>query len=149
LFAVAPIEVGETVIIVGGRVLSDAGLRAVMASVEKYSSIAVGEGRHLLLDSPTDADYGNHSCDANTWMCDEVTTCARRGIDVGEEITIDYATQTGIPNWSMICNCRATLCRREITGNDWQLRDVQERYRDHFAPFLNERIREWSAGNGV
>ncbi|GLV60705.1 hypothetical protein KDH_75240 [Dictyobacter sp. S3.2.2.5] len=33
-----------------------------------------------------------------------------------------------------------------ITGNDWQRRDVQERYRDHFSPFLNERIRRFSEG---
>ncbi len=142
LFALSEITVGETVIVVGGRLLTDDDLRNVMTTGEKYSSIAVNEGLHLLLDTPNAAEYGNHSCDANTWMCDEVKTCACRTIAVGEEITIDYATQTGIPEWSMSCNCGTKSCRGTITGGDWQLPTVQKRYHGHFAPFLNKRIED-------
>ena len=140
LFALENIEPNTAVIIIGGKLLTDEDLRAVMATGDKYSSIAIDEGRHLLLDTPNPAEYGNHSCDANTWMCDEVTTCTKRNIAAGEEVTIDYATQTGIAEWSMPCNCGALCCRNLITGNDWRLPDVRERYAGHFSPFLNARI---------
>lgn len=140
LFALEDIVAGTVVIIVGGTLLTDEDLRAVMVKGDKYSSLAIDQGRHLLLDTPNPAEYGNHSCDANTWMCDEVTTCTKRSVAPGEEITIDYATQTGIAEWTMPCNCGTLLCRSLITGNDWRLPDVQARYAGHFAPFLNARI---------
>jgi uncharacterized protein len=83
----------------------------------------------------------NHCCDANLWMCDEVTVVARRAIAAGEELTQDYALYTASPTWTLKpCRCGTPICWHEITGNDWQPSDVQERYRDHFSPFLNERI---------
>src|SRR4051794_18325559 len=42
---------------------------------------------------PKDIDaYMNHSCDPNTWWQDDDTLVARRDIQVGEEVTYDYAT---------------------------------------------------------
>src|SRR3989344_6546305 len=38
-----------------------------------------------------DADYINHSCDSNCGIKDKLKIVARKDIDVGEEITIDYA----------------------------------------------------------
>lgn len=32
-------------------------------------------------------------------------------------------------------------CRGRITGNDWQLPELQERYGDHFLPYINDLIR--------
>jgi len=138
LFALEPIAAGETVIVMGGRIVTDDEFRAL--NLTKYSAAAIGEGLHILLDSPTPANFGNHSCDANTWMCDEVTTCARRDILPGEEITIDYAVQTASPDWSMPCSCGSPLCRSTVSGADWRLPDVQSRYAGHFSPFLNTRI---------
>ena len=138
LFAREQIAAGETVIVMGGRVLTDDEFRTLQLT--KYSAAAIGEGLHILLDSPTPADFGNHSCDANTSMCDEVTTCAKRDISRGEEITIDYAVQTASPEWSMSCNCGSPACRGTITGEDWRRPDVQARYAGHFSPFLNASI---------
>jgi hypothetical protein len=51
------------------------------------------------------------------------------------------------------CHCGSPDCRRVITGDDWRRKDVQERYQDHFSPFINRRIRnlsfhehEWESG---
>ncbi len=140
LFALQDIEPGEMIIIMGGRVLTDDEFPALR--LEKYSSAAIDEGLNILLDTPNPAECGNHSCDANTWMRDEVTTEAMRLIPAGGELTIDYATHTGTPDWSMPCNCGSTLCRHTVTGNDWRRADVQERYRGHFSPFLNARIEQ-------
>jgi hypothetical protein len=138
LFALQDIAPGEVIIIMGGRLLTDDQLHALQ--LEKYSSAAIDEGLHVLLDTPNAAEFGNHSCDANTWMHDEVTTEAKRLIAAGDELTIDYATHTAIAAWSMTCNCGSPPCRGTITGDDWRRADVQERYRGHFSPFLNARI---------
>ena len=140
LFALQDIEHGEAIIVMGGRVLTDDEFRAL--HLEKYSSAAIDEGLNILLDTPNPAECGNHSCDANTWMRDEVTSEAKVQIPTGDELTIDYATQTGFADWSMPCNCSSPLCRGTITGNDWRRADVQERYRGHFSPFLNARIEQ-------
>jgi len=67
---------------------------------------------------------------------------ARRDIAADEELTIDYALFSAQPNWVMdgLCRCGSPFCRRTITGNDWKLKEVQERYCNHFTPFLNARI---------
>jgi hypothetical protein len=78
------------------------------------------------------------------WMADAVTVIARFDISPGQELTIDYALFTVQNDWSMnvVCNCGVQVCRRTITGNDWKLLDVQNRYHNHFSPFLNERIKQ-------
>jgi hypothetical protein len=138
LFALEDIATGEAIILLGGRVLTDDEFNALR--LEKYSSAAIDEGLNILLDAPNPAECGNHSCDANTWMHDEVTTETKRPIRAGEELTIDYATHSGNAGWSMRCNCGLSVCRGVITGDDWRRPDVQERYCEHFSPFLNARI---------
>ncbi len=138
LFAHERIAEGEPIVVMGGRVLTTAGLQSL--KLEKYSAAAIGDDLHILLDTPSAAEFGNHSCEPNTWMQDEVTTVALRDIEQGEEITIDYATHTDNPAWSMPCNCGSAICRRIVRGDDWKLADVQARYPGHFSPFLNRRI---------
>jgi hypothetical protein len=78
-------------------------------------------------------------------MDDEVTVVARREIAAGEELTQDYSLYTTNRAWTIQpCRCGSPLCRQVVTGADWQRADVQERYRDHFSPFINERIRRLS-----
>jgi hypothetical protein len=85
------------------------------------------------------ARYGNHSCDPNLWLADEVTVVTRRPVKVGEELTIDYGTMTVVP-WQMECSCGAALCRGVVTGDDWRRPDLRERYAGRFSPFINARI---------
>jgi hypothetical protein len=70
---------------------------------------------------------------------DEVTLVARRPVETGEELTVDYATMTVVP-WEMECNCGAPSCRGVVTGDDWRRPDLQERYAGRFSPFVNARI---------
>ena len=84
----------------------------------------------------------NHSCDSSTWMADEATLVARHDIEAGEEATVDYALFTTQSTWMLDtrCRCGSPYCRRIITGDDWRRKEVQERYRNHFSPFINRRI---------
>ena len=86
--------------------------------------------------------YINHSCEPNLWMENESTLVALRDISTGEEVTMDYAMHFADPKWEMRneCRCGSLLCRQIITGRDWKLKDLQDRYKDHFSPLLNKRI---------
>lgn len=142
----APIRAGEVVEIVGGVVMTEEEFRAFQQTHSRVNAIQIGEELHLVERAEvTEQRQGgslNHSCDSNLWMADEVTLVARRDIAVNDELTIDYALFTAQPDWKLEhpCKCGAPVCRQTVTGNDWRLPDVQQRYFPHFSPFLNRRI---------
>jgi hypothetical protein len=82
----------------------------------------------------------NHSCDANSWLDDEVTLSAKRDIAAGEEITLDQGTWNFDEDeyvWDQDhCSCGSPHCRRTLAPKDWMLAEVQERYRGHFHPHV-------------
>jgi uncharacterized protein len=89
-------------------------------------------------------EFLNHSCDANVWLIDEVTLMAKRDITAGEEITLDqgtwnYEDATYTEN-NVPCNCGTSVCRTTLTPQDWQRPDVQERYRGHFHPLVQNLL---------
>ncbi|OGM11415.1 hypothetical protein A2Z22_00860 [Candidatus Woesebacteria bacterium RBG_16_34_12] len=146
MFAKKPINEGKVVLRWGakpGNVFSEEEIRTGKA--RKRSSIEIEEGIYLAGEANVlaeDSDFLNHSCDSNLWMSDSVTLVARRNIKEGEEVTADYALWQGdviwVANWD--CKCGQTVCRHKVTGKDWKLPKVQERYKNHFSPFLNRRI---------
>ena len=86
----------------------------------------------------------NHSCDSNLRMLDAYTLTARKDIQAGEELTADYTLWEGDENhiapWE--CRCSSSTCRKQITGKDWRIKELQERYKNHFSPLINKRIQE-------
>jgi uncharacterized protein len=151
MFARELIKKGEVVCIVGGMVMTDSEFAAFQATHSLYNSIQIDKNLHLVED-PQITRYSdgsmNHSCDSSAWMVDEVTLVARRDIGAGEEVTVDYALFTTQSNWMLDnrCHCSSPYCRRMITGDDWRREDVQERYRNHFSPFINRRIERLRKG---
>ncbi len=145
-FAGAPIHKGEVVEIIGGMVMTEEEFCAFQAKNTRYNAIQIGENLHLVesLDVTEAREGGsiNHSCDSNLWLADEVTLVARRDIAEGEELTIDYSLFTVQTDWQLdqICQCGSKDCRHTVTGDDWQLLEVQDRYYPHFSPFINARI---------
>jgi hypothetical protein len=149
-FAREAIKQGEIVEIIGGVVMTEDEFRAFQHTADHYNAVQIGEGLHLVERvHVTQQRSGslNHSCDSNLWLADEVTIVARYAIAAGEELTIDYALFTAQPDWVLdqSCRCGSTVCRRTITGEDWQLPDVQRRYYPHFSPFINARIESTAA----
>ncbi len=153
MFALAPIRAGETVIVWGGWVCTTEDVAA--GRVAPRSTVYIGEDTFLgarvgEYDRERDdrGDYINHACDPNVWLADEHTLVARRDIAAGEELTIDYALFEGdeddVKPWE--CRCGSPLCRGRITGKDWRLPELQERYRGHFSPFINRRIERLRSG---
>jgi hypothetical protein len=141
LFANAKIRKNDTVAILGGTKLTDEEVDQLIKIGERYDGVALNLNSNLAI-APKDwlGIHGNHSCDPNLWMKDEVTIVARRDIKVDEELTTDYAMYTISKKWSMECRCGSLLCRDFITGNDWKLHELQDRYRGHFSPFIEMMI---------
>jgi hypothetical protein len=149
MFALSPIRAGDTLIVWGGWVCTTADVTAGRAAPR--STVYIGEDTFLgarvgEYDRERDdrGDFINHACDSNVWLADENTLVARRDIAAGEELTVDYALFEGdeddVKSWD--CRCGSPLCRRRITGRDWRLPGLQERYRGHFSPFINHRIEQ-------
>lgn len=146
LFASAEILRNQVIMRLGGKLIDD----ATLANLEPpYSSLTVVHGRHLLLDPAHPVRYGNHSCDPNLWHIDATTIAARRPIRIGEELTVDYATHTGVQSWTMACHCGSEICRNAVTGWDWQLPQLQQAYGDHWSPPLLERIKMSGSGRSL
>jgi len=151
MFAREPIKKGEPVCIVGGIVMTDEEFAAFQAAHRNYNSIQIDDHLHLVEDPEVTRNLEgsmNHSCDSSAWMGDDATLVARRDIEPGEVVTIDYALFTTQSNWMLDtrCRCGSPDCRRIITGDDWRREDVQERYRNHFSPFINRRIEKLMKG---
>ncbi len=142
LFATAPIERGRVVVRLGGRLVSSAELGELLLTSSVYvDTLTIDEGVHLVLTPGSKVHYGNHSCDPNLWHSGAYEIAARRCIAVGEEVTVDYGTQSGAPGFSMVCTCATPLCRGIVTSDDWSLPHLQHAYAGHWVPALEERIR--------
>ncbi len=138
LFATEPISAGEVVMRLGGRPVDDGELAAL---TPPYSSLTVGVGRHLVLDPAHPVRYGNHSCDPTLWHVDASTIVARSDVRAGAELTIDYATHSGVESWRMPCRCGTSECRGSVSGADWRLPRLRRVYGEHWSPPLLDRIR--------
>jgi SET domain-containing protein len=142
-FTTSNISAGEVVWIFGGTLFAREDIDVGRSNKQTLMQIDDGLWLGNWVDEPLSDDYFiNHSCDSNLWMKDEVTLVARRDISAGEEATMDYSMHFADPGWTMrnVCSCGSPLCRGTITGRDWMLKDLQERYRDHFSPLINGRI---------
>jgi hypothetical protein len=141
MFTNAPLGAGTVVLRLGGRLVTTAELDELLESSEGYvDTLTVFEDTHLVLPSVTTVHYGNHSCDPTLWHVGPYEIATRAPLEAGDELTIDYATHTGISSFLMRCRCGTDSCRGTVTGADWQRPDLQVRYAGHWVPALEERI---------
>lgn len=147
LFTRTVIQQGEVVARLGGTVVDNGEVRrrlrerSANASLPYVDTISLDESTNLVLPEGEAIRFGNHSCDPNLWWADALTLVARRDIGLGEELTNDYATSTGLSDFRMPCACGTENCRGVITGEDWRLETLQREYLDHWTPVLLKRLR--------
>ncbi len=81
----------------------------------------------------------NHSCDPSAWVSG-LELRARRPIEAGDEITVDYATLYDeiLPEFE--CDCGTPLCRGTVGGSDWR-DDAVLRYGDRVSDYIRARRR--------
>ncbi|MBI2624089.1 SET domain-containing protein [Candidatus Parcubacteria bacterium] len=138
-----PIEKGELLTKSVGRIVDrDTYLREVVQYGWDLGYNLDADHWLIPLDSANpSADWlMNHSCDPTGVQTSDDNIIARRDVKPGEEITYDYATTEEDPEWRMWCRCGSQNCRGVITGNDWKLPEVQEKYAGHFTASIARKI---------
>jgi uncharacterized protein len=146
LFFSEDVRAGTVVIRLGGGLVSSTELDALIASAKAdpaapyVDTITIYEDAHLVLPPNTLIHFGNHSCDPTLWHVGPYEVATRRDVAAGQEATIDYGTLSGAEGFELACQCGTPNCRGRITSNDWQLADLQDRYRAHWVPELQRRI---------
>lgn len=141
LFAREAIAAGELVICWAGYVAT-ADQFEQLSDFEREHSVQIEENLYQIPygggDDP--GDYVNHSCDPNLGLSSSITLVAVRDIEPGEEVCFDYAMTDSTPYDEFTCGCGTAQCRGVVTGSDWQLASLQERYDGYFSPYLQRRI---------
>lgn len=88
----------------------------------------------------TDEDFVNHSCQPNAGIQGDRTLIALRNLEPGEEITYDYAMTDTSSYDEFECLCGSYECRGRITGVDWQLPEIRQRYQGYFSSYVEKLI---------
>ena len=143
LFAREAISAGEIVAVKGGTIMDATAFARVRAAVSP-AEIQIEESLYIAPGSAEEIEANllclNHSCRPNVGVRGQITFVAMRDILAGAELTIDYAMIDGNPEERMACSCSAPACRTIITGNDWRLPELQQRYAGYFSRYLQDRI---------
>ncbi|CAB4939419.1 unannotated protein [freshwater metagenome] len=139
-FATELIPAGATVAGFGGWVVPRDVL-STFSSDRQARSLQVDEDLYLVSDeTPEPADMFNHSCEPTCGLLGATVLVARRDIEVGEELTFDYATCDSSDYDEFPCLCGESTCRGVVTGLDWMKPELQAKYDGWFSPYLARRI---------
>lgn len=140
MFAKELIHKGEIVYVKGGHVItrdelfSSSVINSYLPISDEYYIGALSAEEEAVIKL-----YNNHSCDPNCGMHGEITFIAIRDILPGEELTIDYAFIDN-EDYSFECHCGSTKCRHIITGYDWKIPSLQQKYYPYFSQYLKDKI---------
>ena len=141
MVAKEPFQKGEIVFIKGGHILKK---EQIFSSGVINSYHPIDDKYYLGATNAEEEDkiklYVNHSCNPNCGIRGEITFVAIRDIEIDEELTIDYAFLDN-EDYTFKCTCGATNCQKVITGKDWELIEIQEKYFEYFATYLKEKIK--------
>ncbi len=146
VFAREKISAGELITVWGGRVVTEEELDDIPVEQATHG-IQVDEGIYLIpLGINEPADMFNHSCNPNAGLFGQIALVAMRDIEPNEEVCFDYAMSDSSPYDEFECHCGEPTCRGKVTGNDWQLPELQARYEGYFSPYLQRRIQKMRSG---
>ena len=140
IFAKETIKKGETVFIKGGHILtreeifSSGVINSYFPISDDYFLGATNKEEEAAIKL-----YQNHSCNPNVGLHGEITFIAMKDINKDEELTVDYAFIDN-EEYSFKCTCGSENCRGTITGFDWKIKDLQDKYYDYFAQYLKDKI---------
>jgi len=141
LFAIEEIKKGEIVAVKGGEILTKQQLAAASTTLHAEMQIA----DDLFIAPKTEKDYVksmmclNHSCNPNLGIRGDIVFISMRIIYPGEELTVDYAMMDNVPS-RFLCICGSRECRGEVTGQDWQKEEIQEKYVGYFSAYIASLI---------
>lgn len=135
-----PIEKGELISIWGGDIVAKERLDPSMPRFTQRV-LQIDEDLYILTAEEKEPnDCFNHSCEPNLGFTGQIGLVTLRDVDAGEELTFDYAMSDGEPYDEFDCHCGMPTCRHKVTGNDWKLPSLWEKYEGYFSPYLARRI---------
>jgi uncharacterized protein len=141
-FAKEDIKKGEIVFIKGGHILKGEEL---FTSSQINSYLPLGNNYFLAAKTPEEEEkiklYVNHSCEPNCGLRGDIVFVAIRDIAKDEELAFDYAFVDD-EDYKINCTCNTKSCRKVITGFDWKIKTLQDKYYDYFASYLKEKIKK-------
>ncbi len=140
-FAISKISKGEIVASFGGNVINQSELTNY--SADRVSrSLQLNSDTYLLSGSvPEAGDMINHSCEPNCGMAGTSSVQALRDIEIGEELSFDYAMSDSSQYDEFNCACGKDKCREKIIGLDWQKKDLQAKYSYYFSSYIEKLIK--------
>lgn len=140
VYAAEPIAEGTTVAAFGGIAMRAADFD--QADEDRRSgSIQIDDDVFLVpTGRPAPATLINHSCEPTCRLDGQVLVVAARDIVPGEALTYDYATSDAAPYDEFECACGTPSCRGKVTGDDWMLPELRERYAGWFSPYIARKI---------
>ena len=140
MFAKETILAGEIVYVKGGHILNRNQLVS-SNTINSYLPISdnLYVGALTLEEEENIKLYNNHSCNPNCGLHGEVSFIAINEIKKDEELTVDYAFIDN-ENYSFRCNCGYSSCRKVVTGYDWKIKSIQDKYYPYFAQYLKDKM---------
>lgn len=141
LFTLQGFRKGDVLVVFGGRAVTRKTLDQISPSLGRHA-LQVGKNLFLLQQAFEDGEYINHSCEPNLGVEGQITLVAMRDIEAGEEVCFDYAMVDMSDADEFLCLCGSQLCRKKVTGEDWRLQDLQERYKGYFGAHVQRAIEE-------
>ncbi|MBI2128768.1 SET domain-containing protein-lysine N-methyltransferase [Candidatus Woesearchaeota archaeon] len=146
LFAKGLIKKDEIIAIKNGYILDLQEFKELDEKCRQYCLQIQDDfflGPRTIEEIADNAIFINHSCEPNVGFDGQIIYMALRDINLGEELTHDYAmcfTNMGAFS-NLKCDCGSKICRGKITGDDWKLKQLQDCYGDHFASFILRKIK--------
>ena len=140
-FAISKISKGEIVASFGGNVINQSELTNY--STDRVSrSLQLNSDTYLLSGYvPEAGDMINHSCEPNCGIAGTSSVQALRDVEIGEELSFDYAMSDSSHYDEFTCACGKDKCREKITGMDWQKKDLQAKYSKYFSAYIESLIK--------
>jgi uncharacterized protein len=129
-----------TVLAVWGGTTYDAPSFFQLPPERRQISVQIEDHLFLVPEVEGPAEWINHSCMPNAGLSGQIVLVTLRDVSAGEEICYDYAMSDGSPYDEFECSCGAPTCRRRVTGNDWHIPELWDRYAGRFSPYLQRRI---------
>jgi hypothetical protein len=142
VIALQDITRDEIVAIKAGHVVTGDEIERITAEVGDFA-LQIDDGFYIsprTLDEVDDMTvFINHSCDPNIGFRGQVVYVAMRDIKAGEELCHDYSMERS-DNYALDCRCGSSRCRGKVTGQDWKLPELQQRYGKYFSIYLGNKF---------
>ncbi|MEX0769017.1 MAG: SET domain-containing protein-lysine N-methyltransferase [Microthrixaceae bacterium] len=140
VFAVTRILAGQTVAAFGGHIVTSDQLQE-LPRWQQERSLQLDHQLFLTTTERNDpADFINHSCQANCGFLGSNLLRAMVEIQVGEELSFDYAMSDSAPYDEFECHCGASICRGDVQADAWKSPELQQQYNGFFSAYLQDQI---------